>query len=91
MNTRFFIIIKETKNEARILLKILFDLFFILIKNLFISIIKEILSESFKEMKVKSHIKIISKKIFNIRIKNLMFIIIITRLLTYILIEMNNT
>ena len=90
MNTRFFIVTKETKNEVRILLKVLFNSFSILIKNLLISIIKEILSESFKEMKVKSHIEIILKKIFNIRIENLMFIIIIARLFMHILIEMNN-
>ena len=89
-NTRFFIVTEETEDEVKILLKVLFDSFSILIKSLFTSIIREILSESFKEMKVKSHIEIISKKIFNIRMKNLVFIIIIARLFTYILIEMNN-
>ena len=91
MNTRFFIVTKETKNEVRILLKVLFNSFSILIKSLFTSTIREILSGSFKEMKVKSRIEIISKKVFNVRMENLVFIIVIARLLTHILIEMNNT
>ena len=90
-NTRFFIVTEETEDEARTLLKVLFDSFSILIKSFLTSIVKEILSESFKEMKVKSHIEIISKKIFNVQMKNLVFIIVIARLLTHILIEMNNT
>ena len=90
MNTHFFIITKETKDKTRILLKILFNSFSILIKSLLISTAREILNESFKEMKVKSHIEIILKKIFNIRMKNLVFIIVIARLFIYILIEINN-